>query len=383
MEELMNKYYVNQYIRDYTMKDYAKGETPSDVILDCSLGVNPEDLPPKVLTTLQNINPDTIKHYPHDETVLEAIAKYYRNKNKSLSWLTKDYIFMGDGTTDILYNLNMLCLTYGKRVLGHVPQFTAYIDQVNCLGAHYEYYPMYKGNNYKFEIADYLNRMATNHDLFIVENPNNPTGQILELSDIESIAKKAATDTNKILIVDEAYGDYMPIERSAINLVPAYPNVVVTRTFSKGFGMAGIRLGYVITSNEKISDSLEQIKKVENQFNANGIARELAKTFLGLNPPIPDMLQVSDDKAKVLKILNKLKVAATAPTTPIMTLYYDISGTGLDLQKFLYDNEKLWTVNCASYGMEGLQNNVVRLMLPKTKDVGVLVDMLVHAQSLL
>ncbi|MDR0583187.1 MAG: aminotransferase class I/II-fold pyridoxal phosphate-dependent enzyme [Treponema sp.] len=272
------------------MKDYGKGGAPLDTILDCSLGVNPAPLPSQVMLALQNIDQHAIKQYPHDETVLEKIALYYRNKG--ISWLSAGHMFLGDGSLDILRSLNFLCLTYGKRVLGQGPQFTAYLDHVNCLGAHFEYYPMSKGNNYKFEAENYLNRMTSNHDLFIVENPNNPTGQVAALADIDSIAARAAS-YNKILIVDEAYGDYMPIENSAINLIPTYPNVVVTRTFSKAFGMAGIRMGYIITSSGQTSDTLIQFRKVENQFNCNGIARILGMAFLESDAKIPDRDQIA------------------------------------------------------------------------------------------
>ncbi|MDR2629896.1 MAG: aminotransferase class I/II-fold pyridoxal phosphate-dependent enzyme, partial [Spirochaetaceae bacterium] len=250
---------LNEYVRMYTLKDYAVGEIPEPIDLDCSFGINPEDLPPSVMAKLKTIDQDTIKHYPHDETVLDTIAAYYQSKSPDLAWLNRNFMFLGNGSIDILQNLNLIFLSGGKKVLGHGPQFTAYIDHVACLGAAYEYCAMEKANNYKFEADKYLAKMNEAYNLFIVENPNNPTGQIIDLADIEKIAAKAAS-MNKILIVDEAYGDYMPLANSAINRIPKYPNIAVTRTFSKGFGMAGLRLGYVITAHDEISDTLKQFK---------------------------------------------------------------------------------------------------------------------------
>jgi histidinol-phosphate aminotransferase len=379
-EEIMPEYHVNDYISNYQLKDYGKNGTPSGALLDCSLGVNPEPVPDAVFKELGKINKDIIKHYPHDESVLEEIAHYYRNKCETLSWLTKDNMYLGDGTTDILHNLNVLCLNRGAKVLGHAPQFTAYVDQVNCLGAVYDSCKMIKDNNYLFVAESYMAQMTSNHSLFIVENPNNPTGQILKISDIEDIAARARS-LGKILIVDEAYGDYMPLENSAINLIRNYPNVVITRTFSKGFGMAGIRLGYLIASNEYVTSTLRQFKKVENQFNCNGIARSLGIAFLRSGAKIPDLISVEKNKAKILKTVGKMAVAATAPTTPLMTLYYNTSQPDFNLQTFLFDEVKLLTVSCSTY--DQLDKRAVRLMLPNTENIDLLAQMIRTAESML
>ena len=185
----------------------------------------------------------------------------------------------------------------------------------------------------------------------------------------------------KILIVDEAYGDYMLIENSAIQLINTYPNVVVTRTFSKGFGMAGIRLGYLITSDAAISDTITQFKKVENQFNCNSIARVLGKTFLDLNTAIPDLKVISANKSMVMSVIKKMTIATTSLTTPIMTLYYDGNIPEGNLQTFLSNYVQLWTVSCESF--DQLDKKAVRLMLPKTTDILTLTSMLTEAEKYL
>jgi histidinol-phosphate aminotransferase len=381
----MVQYYLNQHIRDYKMKDYAKSGAPPGIKLDCSLGVNPEPIPSAVFEEFKKITEGTLKHYPHDEDVLTEIANYYKKLDPKFSWLNKDYMYLGDGTTEILHNLNVMCLKNGSKVLGHAPQFTAYLDQVACLGAAYECYLMEQSDKYKFHPDLYIKEMDADppYDLFIVENPNNPTGQIISLSDIRSIADRARAG-NRILIVDEAYGDYMPIENSAINLVKDYNNVVVTRSFSKGFGMAGIRLGYIITSNEEITDTLAQFKKIENQFNCNAMARFLGTAFLKHASNIPNTKQVSEDKDNVIKALSggsKLRIAATAPETPIMTLYFDTKHE-FDLQTFIWNTTQLWTVSCSTYG--GLDARAVRIMLPKSgQSIIDLQNMLKKVDSLL
>jgi histidinol-phosphate aminotransferase len=160
-------------------------------------------------------------------------------------------------------------------VLGHAPQFPAYVDHVHCIGANYRYYTMQARDNYRFDADGYIALMDADCDMFIVENPNNPTGQVIAIKDVERIAKRAL-ELDTVLVVDEAYGDYMPLANSAIRLVAEYPNVVVTRSFSKGYGLAGIRLGYAASSPGLIA----QFRKLQLSFNCNGVARELACALL-------------------------------------------------------------------------------------------------------
>mgnify|MGYP001446169133 CR=1 FL=1 len=107
----------------------------------------------------------------------------------------------------ILCGLNLLCLTRGQKVLGHAPQFTAYIDHVNCSGSVYECYYLNRERGYRFEVEGYLERMGPQYDLFIVENPNNPTGQILALEEpglADKLAARRTADREKVLEKNQA-----------------------------------------------------------------------------------------------------------------------------------------------------------------------------------
>lgn len=356
---------INDYITAYTRKDYGVYLPEYPVDLDCSLGVNQEDLPDMVFTKLRELNRDNqdpIKQYPHDESLLEKLADWY--KRRGINWLKPENLILGCGSFDLLCNMNLLCLARYKKVLGHAPQFSAYVDHVNCIGAAYCSYALPRAKNYKFEAEGYLGEMNPGHDLFIVENPNNPTGQEIKLTDIQKIAARAES-LHTILVVDEAYGDYMELHNSAVNLIPDYPNVVVTRTFSKGFGMAGIRLGYAFVSSE--GGIAVQLRKLEISFNSNGIARVLAGTIIDHYEDILKIQEIRTNKQKILKALTKLEAAESSERTPIMVLYYDTMDSGFDLQQFLAEKVQLAAVSCAAYG--GLDKRAVRLMLPGTKDV--------------
>jgi histidinol-phosphate/aromatic aminotransferase/cobyric acid decarboxylase-like protein len=145
--------------------------------------------------------------------------------------------------------------------------------------------------------------------------------------------------------------------------------------------MAGLRLGYVITAHDEISDTLKQFKKVETQFSAGGIARLLAIAFLECHTNIPNLAQIKADKSAVTAAITKFRLAETAETTPLMTLYYEGAAGDFDLQAWLYNTARLWTVSCASY--DALDRNAVRLMLPKSTQIETLRTLLLKSQSLL
>ena len=108
-----------------------------------------------------------------------------------------------------------------------------------------------------------------------MDNPNNPTGQCIPLEQIEYIVREAAKD-NICVLVDEAYGEYMRSENSAITLIKTYDNLIVLRTFSKGFGLAGLRLGYLVARPEII----EEMKKLTSPYDGNTLARRICAQVL-------------------------------------------------------------------------------------------------------
>src|SRR5699024_4459156 len=109
--------------------------------------------------------------------------------------------------------------------------------------------PLSAENKYLFESFSIIFKLQqADYKLLYLDNPNNPTGQIIPIEEIEFIVKKAA-ENSTCVIVDEAYGDYMDQQSSAISLVHKYENLFVVRTFSKAYGLAGMRIGYVVASD--------------------------------------------------------------------------------------------------------------------------------------
>lgn len=391
---------INPYLLDYVPKDYAGNMPSGEVKLDCSLGVNANllgncvfkrlhDFQQKIVLYTGNVPEvidegdfNDIKYYPHDDTLKTALAKWYHEHGVGINWLTADNFILGNGSYDILCNINLMCLTRDRAVLGHAPQFTAYIDHVNCSGSRYAAYYLSKESGYTFSVEEYLEQMSDDYEMFIVENPNNPTGQILPLEGIRKIAERAYS-LGKVLVIDEAYAEYMPFANSAVNLVAEFPNLIVTRSLSKGWGMAGIRLGYAVMDAD--GELMKQLQKLVLPFNSNALARALVLTALQSkleNPADPFGVKDTERNKRIVleavetfnqKYDRHLEIATTYEQTPIMLVYYDYGDGDFDLQQHFMKNGLL-TVSCGTY--VGLGKESVRVMLPQEENMPLLLKLL-------
>ena len=96
-----------------------------------------------------------------------------------------------------------------------------------------------------------MNQIDSKYSVISIENPNNPTGQIIDINDIEKIVRKAK-QYGIFVIIDEAYGDYMSLNNSAIKLVGKYNNIIVLKSASKFYGLPNHRIGYLFAEKELI-----------------------------------------------------------------------------------------------------------------------------------
>jgi histidinol-phosphate aminotransferase len=125
--------------------------------------------------------------------------------------------------------------------------------------------------NMAFPFNAFMDAITSDVRLIVLINPNNPTGTALEPEQIEEIVKK---NPHIPVLLDEAYYEYTQV--TSIGLLETYPNLAITRTFSKAFAMAGLRLGYIIANSEIIS----QLYKIRGPFDVNSCAIAAAQSQL-------------------------------------------------------------------------------------------------------
>jgi len=213
----------------------------------------------KVLNVFKHssLNPD---RYPDGsaKNLREALAKKHD--------LDKDRIICGNGSDEVL-SLLAYCFTGpGDEVIYSQHGFLVYPIAVKAAGATPVAAPE---KNLRADVETIIKLSTNNTKLCYIANPNNPTGTYLSSEELISLRHGLPEET--ILVIDSAYAEY--VEESdysdGINLVNQYNNIVCTRTFSKIYGLAALRIGWMYAS----SDIIKYMNRIRLPFNTNSIAQ--------------------------------------------------------------------------------------------------------------
>ncbi|PYJ39728.1 MAG: hypothetical protein DME81_02850, partial [Verrucomicrobia bacterium] len=209
-------------------------------VVRLSANENPYGPSPKALKAMNDAFSLSCR-YPdeHNDVLIDALAK--------LNGVNRDQILLGDGSGEIL----KLCAEtftgpkQGTLVVGD-PTFEAIINNASANGAEVVKVPL--TGTFSHDLPKMMN--AAKEGLIYVCNPNNPTASITPKNEVRDFITKTPRQT--MILVDEAYFHYAdsPDYESVIPLVTDHPNLIVSRTFSKIYGMAGLRCGYCVAQRE-------------------------------------------------------------------------------------------------------------------------------------
>ena len=161
-----------------------------------------------------------------------------------------DQIALGCGSSQILQMADTAFLEPNRTVVAAEPTFEAVLGYADVLRSRAVKIP--GTNDFRHDLPKMAAACDSTTGVVYICNPNNPTGTIVSGDELEEFVGKVPRST--MILVDEAYADFVeaPAYRSALELLPRAPNMIVARTFSKIFGMAGMRLGYAVASPEVI-----------------------------------------------------------------------------------------------------------------------------------
>ncbi len=320
-------------------------------LIDCALGTNPLGTPPSVKAVLETAKELSVCGYPEPEPerLKETIV------SKFPSWNVRpEHILVGGGSMGVLVTLSRLLLGPEASFTGVSPQFTDGVLQGMYTGASYHpVLPEAPGFIFGGDIPQRLTASASS--LIYLDRPNNPTGQTLSLEMVERISREAM-NKNTWLLVDEAYGDFIPDEESAASI--DLPNLVTCRSFSKGRGAAGIRVGFALTRNRELAAAF---RKLQPPFVVGVLDALLAEAILQDDRFLEETRRyVRSAKEKTIRALQGKKGLTAAETdlrAPILLLTRD-SG---DLVAMLGASG----ISCEpGTGFFGLDNSSVRLRVP-------------------
>lgn len=166
----------------------------------------------------------------------------------SFTGLPPESVIMSNGSNEMLYTIFMACLGAGRKVLIPQPSFSLYEKIALLLQADVATVPM--GAELEFDADAVIEAAARERaDFIVLSTPNNPTGKSLSHEEIERILEAA----DAIVLVDEAYIEFSK-ERSAIDLISRYPNLIVLRTMSKALALAGMRIGFAMADPQLMAE---------------------------------------------------------------------------------------------------------------------------------
>ncbi|EYS88513.1 aspartate aminotransferase [Cupriavidus sp. SK-4] len=185
-----------------------------------------------------------------------------------------DWLTLGNGSNDILELAAHALVEPGQSIVYAEYSFAVYALATQEIGARAIEVP---ARDYGHDLEAMAAAIAPDTRLVFIANPNNPTGTFVPAAQIEAFLQRVPA--NVVVVLDEAYNEYLDADQQYDSLawVRRYPNLMVSRTFSKAYGLAGLRIGYAVAQPE-LSDLLNRIRQ---PFNVNSVAQAAAIAALG------------------------------------------------------------------------------------------------------
>lgn len=200
----------------------AKYGLPADAIVKLGSNENPRGPSPKVFEAIGSVRPE---RYPEPEVLIDALADYAGTSPAN--------VLIGAGMDGVMDTITRLFLDPGDRTVIYTPTFSYYEILTVTAGAE----PVFLSRGDDFEVPTEL---PDGVKIVFICSPNNPTGDLISEKDLRSIVET----TDGVVFLDEAYAEFS--DQNFLPLVAEYENLVVGRTTSKAFGLAGMRLGYAV-----------------------------------------------------------------------------------------------------------------------------------------
>ncbi|MBN1222144.1 MAG: histidinol-phosphate transaminase [Candidatus Aminicenantes bacterium] len=196
-------------------------------------------------------------------------AKELRHKLTDYTGRNFDEIQVFNGSDSALDYICRTFLEKDDRVLVASPTYDKFRIFVESTGSNIEF--VYSGNPFVHSIQNLIERITNKTKLVYICNPNNPTGMEYSENDVRRLLEKCK---HGILVVDEAYYEFSKITMSG--LIDEFSNIIVTRSFSKAFGLAALRCGYILSDAQIVN----LINKIRDEKNVNAVAQIAAVASL-------------------------------------------------------------------------------------------------------
>jgi histidinol-phosphate aminotransferase len=235
------------------MAAYIPGEQPKlgTSIIKLNSNENPYLPSPAVLEVLKDFDGEWLRRYPN------AYGEEFRQAASKVLGVPDNWIIVGNGSDELLNVVMRACVEKGRKVVYPSPTYVLYSTLTQMQSAELIEIPY--SENYRLPLEEII---AANGNITFIASPNSPSGHVVPKDDL----RKLAGNLSGILVIDEAYVDFA--QENALDLVAEFENVMIIRTLSKGYSLAGIRLGFGIANPQLLSG----LYKVKDSYNIDAIA---------------------------------------------------------------------------------------------------------------
>jgi histidinol-phosphate aminotransferase len=243
--------FVRPTVRD--MDGYAPGEQPAPGSRVVKLNTNENPFPPspKVMQAIREVEAEMLRRYPN------PTADTFRDAAAKLFGVTRQHILAGNGSDDLLTIATRTFVPPGGLLASPDPSYSLYPILARLQDAKFATVPW--ENHWDLPVEGLLD---ANADAIYIVNPNAPSGTFVSPRRVAELAKKC----KGLVLVDEAYADFA--EENCVDLVKEFANVVVSRSLSKAYSLAGLRFGFAIGQPRVI----DEMMKVKDSYNCDAIS---------------------------------------------------------------------------------------------------------------
>ncbi len=258
---------------------------------------SPFDWPPAIKEKiLKKLEKASWNRYPQEENqeLLTRLADYAGHSPEG--------ILLGNGSNELIQTIICSFASQGDRILTIRPGFSIYKRVATTLDI--ETIEVGLKPDFSFDLQEIAERAAAASLIFLA-SPNNPTGSMMSLEDIDYLLQKVDSP----VILDEAYFEFSGITGQP--LLKNYENLIILRTFSKAFGLAGARLGYLLGAPSVIN----QLKKARLPFSVGLFQQTAAEILLAENELVTDLIEkIKAERKRIYECLLSFKVFKALPS---------------------------------------------------------------------
>ena len=244
---------------------------------------------PGILDVIHNLKSEDISVYPEKDKLLNMLARKLK--------IRVENILLGNGSDELIDLITRNYVTEDSHVILPIPTFSMFeicFDKKTS-----EVHKILYENNFSYPTENVIAAVKDQTSIIVAVSPNNPTGTILPRKQLIRILGSAPQAT---VILDEAYAEFAG--ESNLDLIKSYPNLIVLRTFSKSYGLAGLRLGYAVSDQKNI----DLIKQYQMPFSINSIALKVAVATIKTTSLLSEMMRKANhEKQELISALHRLE----------------------------------------------------------------------------